>query len=356
LDNLPHDRIEAMGGPSGGIALHEAHVVAAAGSSNNSSNNGGSSGGGYNGGAWVEELRPLTDPLLVRCLALRPGLAEALLAAANPSGIRGLASGVASGVAALLQGRWPFSGTAQPPAPQPTGPAAPAPHNKPTAQALAHSSEGHAAAFVPTGCLALLHELHACFPRHALLLADFDSLPPPDLSWVHLAHLVQPKGRAEAEVAADAALEFIAAGASPLGSLGAPLVSERVHSGANRDHPTYLVPMGAADILFPTAFDWVAALYRGAAEDAATQRVVAVDPGTREAAQSATDAASVATTEAEVQQRVTTAVVKQRVFLEAHTLDRRLTTTRSGYNPFLMDFANTTVFVGEVDGHEAPQK
>jgi hypothetical protein len=367
LDNLPHDRIEARPAPSGGdesVALYEAHVVSSAtgtdsvSASDSNSHRVGDSTQGYNGSEWVEELRPLSDALIKRCVALRPGLADALLAQAAPQSLKSVVSGLGN----ALRGVWPFrqsTATSTTSASAERGSArseAPSGSNG-ASSSLVYDSEGHVAAFVPTGCLALFQELHACFPRHALLLADFDALPDPDLSWVHLPHSMPAttsRDKSEAEAAANAALSFIESSASPLGCLGAPLVSERIQNGANRDHPTYLVPLGRADILFPTAFDWVAALYRGAAEDASSARV-----GKKTAQHNGVFREGVTRTksgiEASQQQapmlapQVATSVVKQPTFLEAPVLDHSLTATKSGYNPLLMDFSNTTIFVGEVD-------
>lgn len=367
LDNLPHDRIEARSTPSSGdnsVAIHEAHVVpsvAADPSSITASTSGNTrisgSPQGYNGSEWIEEMRPLRDPLIKRCVDLRPGLADALLAQAAPQSMKSVVSGLGN----ALRGVWPFrQGTVPSTTSAVGGPEASSEINGASSTSSEYDSDGHVAAFVPTGCLALFQELHACFPRHALLLADFDALPDPDLSWVHLPHSMPSASsgeRSEAEAAANAALAFIESGASPLGCLGAPLVSERLQSGANRDHPTYLVPLGSADILFPTAFDWVAALYRGAAEDASSSSRETKEVS-REIDVVGEGAAGIATARAEASQieqvqiskpTVATSVVKQRTFLEAHVLDRTLTTTKSGYNPLLMDFSNTTVFVGEVD-------
>jgi len=368
LDNLPHDRVEARSTPSSGdasVALHEAHVVSSATAdassitaSTSSSHRVSDSSHGYNGSEWMEEMRPLRDPLIKRCVDLRPGLADALLAQAAPQSLKGVMSGLGN----MFQGFWPFRQDTVTSKTSAEGRYEAFPESNGTSlTASVSDSDGHVAAFIPTGCLALFQELHACFPRHALLLADFDALPDPDLSWVHLPHIMPattPKERIEAEAAANAALSFIESGASPLGCLGAPLVSERLQSGANRDHPTYLVPMGSADILFPTTFDWVAALYRGAAEDASSSSSREIKEIFLDNERDCVGAAGLATAGAAASQveqvqiskpTVTTSVVKQRTFLEAHVLDRTLTTTKSGYNPLLMDFSNTTVFVGEVD-------
>jgi hypothetical protein len=270
-DNLPHDRIVLEAG-----RLMEAHVEPH---------------GGIGGGA-REVLRPLNDPLLSRALEICPNIVSAITppAPALPpptptatvtsaaSAFTGLAwEGAARRIAESVRGllaessqRWAWA-SAPPPS--------------------------FSAAFVPTGALALFEELHACFPRHTLLLADFDALPPPDLEWGH--------GWGARELAA-----------SPLASLQAPLVSSRGADGSNRDHPTYLVPEGSADILFPTDFQTLRSLYVGSAGKAG---------------------------------RAAATVTKSRRFFERYP-SAAGAACRNGYNPLLVDFVNTSVMVGEARG------
>eukprot|EP00898_Chlorokybus_atmophyticus_P009186 jgi/Chlat1/9269/Chrsp99S08532 len=79
---------------------------------------------------------------------------------------------------------------------------------------IGNVGSGEDIAWMPTACLALVDTLHAMRPSHALIAADFNSLP----------EAIVPGRRA-------------------------PLVD-----GVNQDHSTYLVPQGSADIFFPTNF------------------------------------------------------------------------------------------------------
>ncbi len=81
------------------------------------------------------------------------------------------------------------------------------------------------AMFLPTGALRLFNTLHHVRPNHRLLAADFDFLP-----------------------------ETVIPGKN------APLVATTVN-GATKDHGSYLVQPGVADIFFPSDFELLAALY-----------------------------------------------------------------------------------------------
>jgi hypothetical protein len=89
------------------------------------------------------------------------------------------------------------------------------------------------------------------------------------------------------------------------------------------DHGTLLVPLGSADIFFPTDFDLLCRLYRESAATAAAAR------GARPPA-------------------VTARHTPSREFF-IRLADLRATATLSGYNPLLEDFANTRFFVGSVE-------
>ena len=124
-------------------------------------------------------------------------------------------------------------------------------------------------------------------------MADFDMFPPPELSTP-----VQPELQAQ----------------------NAPLVA-----GATTDHPTYLVPRGEADLLFPVHFPHIKALHRhvyGAAVGAE--------------------------------------VVKSEEFVRQYA-DVAATKTMSGYNPMVSDYSNTSFllspsrYVSE-DGEDAQAK
>jgi len=134
--------------------------------------------------------------------------------------------------------------------------------------------------FLPTGCLQLLETLCAVRPRHRLLLADFDALP----------DTVIP-GR------------------------NAPLVSDTA-GGRARDFGSFLLPYGSADIFFPTDFEALKALHAAAARRAGLARAgegLAAEP--------------------------------QGAFLRRACPEAaRAAATRSGFNPLLEDFCNTSVF------------
>ncbi|KFM25866.1 hypothetical protein F751_1480 [Auxenochlorella protothecoides] len=135
------------------------------------------------------------------------------------------------------------------------------------------------AAFLPTAALRLLDTLHAMLPGHALLAADFDSLPEVSIRGVN-----------------------------------APLVAT-TEKGSTRDHGTYLVPRGTADIFFPTDFRLLAELHAEAGCGAARPRP--------------TCSSSVKTAE----------------FMGIWAAPGA-TRTRSGYEPLLSDYSNTSVFLG----------
>ena len=94
--------------------------------------------------------------------------------------------------------------------------------------------------FVPTGALQLLEMLHRYLPKHKLLLADFDMLPPPDLGVWH-----------DLRTLANRAL-----GRAPPPPHNAPLVASRdAGQGVTVDRPSYLdAAASPADIFFPTDF------------------------------------------------------------------------------------------------------
>lgn len=136
--------------------------------------------------------------------------------------------------------------------------------------------------FLPTTAFSILRNIRESFPEHTLLLIDFDTLPD-----------VQIRGR------------------------NAPLVSNTVNALAN-DFTSYLVPVGSADIFFPTNFGALKAMYEteifGCDQDPQCARQV--DVSVRSSADFFKDYA-----------------------------DLDITTTLSGYNPLIDDFTNTRVFV-----------
>ena len=102
--------------------------------------------------------------------------------------------------------------------------------------------------------------------------------------------------------------------------------------GTTRDHATYLVPRGAADIFFPTDFGLLARLY-----------CQAVQMATAEARDEAALAA-----EAQVEVQVpaaSTHVSSTAEFMRRWSPVLGATATTSGYNPLLEDYTNTAVLV-----------
>ena len=143
--------------------------------------------------------------------------------------------------------------------------------------------ERHLSAFVPTGALKMLHVLRDSFPSHRFIAADFDYLPPPDLSLSAFA--------THARAVDPAFLEPLVAGRHP-------------ESGKHVDYPDYLsAPPGAADIFFPTDFGALQLAY-----NAVLGRHAHVAPSAEFLAQYA-------------------------------EVDR--TTVKGGYNPMLEDYKNT---------------
>lgn len=142
LDNLPHDKVVRFGRS----AWHEAHVVDR----------------GNGDGPLAEDFRPVADQLISDALAIAEGMGLPALAAPLPAlpSVRGrLAYSARTWAAALTQGAGRPDFT-------------PPPSLPPSAM--------HAA-FLPTGALSMLRGLAAQLPRHRLILADFDSLPPPQV-------------------------------------------------------------------------------------------------------------------------------------------------------------------------------
>ncbi|POM70918.1 Hypothetical protein PHPALM_12586 [Phytophthora palmivora] len=97
-------------------------------------------------------------------------------------------------------------------------------------------------AFIPTGAMQLLHTLRTAFPKHHLIAADFDSLPAPNLDEKSPIKAIEHP------------LSTTATSAGTLFAGNAPLVASKV-TGVTKDHDTYLVQGGIADIFFATDFD-----------------------------------------------------------------------------------------------------
>jgi len=205
LDNLPHDRVERVGGGGGGGGGAWAQAMVR--------------WGGPGSPAPLEELHPLADPVVAACLA------------------------------AALEGE---GGAAAPPPPPPppflarlgdwvVGEAPP-----PWSLPLPTHPSRAGCLFLPTGAARFLSAVGAAFPNHTLLALDFDALP----SMVRGGGLAAWHG---------------AAGSSSSTCWGAPLVSGPPTPGAPAvDYPHILAvnPPGSADIFFPSDFALLARLAR----------------------------------------------------------------------------------------------
>ncbi|KAK3232781.1 hypothetical protein CYMTET_56888 [Cymbomonas tetramitiformis] len=219
-DNLPHDRVCI----SGDDLSHwkETHVV---------------QGIDLDGNDVVkEELQPLQDPLILRCM-------EAL------------------GYHADTRTSW---------------------MSKQLNRAMGTTSFQ----FVPTRCLAVLETLHLARPNHKLVLADFDYLP----DVVIPGHM-------------------------------APLVAS-VSEGSTKDHGTYLLPRGTADIFYPTDFEALQKLNAKAA-----QQQVAFGKSTEK-----------------IPKRGSSQVLTTKEFMLTYG-ELGGTQTLGGFNPLLDDFTNTKFFL-----------
>ncbi len=138
--------------------------------------------------------------------------------------------------------------------------------------------------FLPTAAHAILGNISEGLASHTLVLFDFDALPD-----------VQVAG------------------------WNAPLIANTVGAVA-RDFATYLVPVGAADIFFPTNFDALASLYRAQMVQDGERSGKATSERVRAGARACAD-----------------------FFKDFADLD--VTTTLSGYNPLIEDFRNTKVLI-----------
>jgi hypothetical protein len=131
------------------------------------------------------------------------------------------------------------------------------------------------AIWLPTTCLAFLDRVEKVLPNHTVLLADFDALP--------------------------SAID---------GSIRAPVVAQQ-HDGFTIDSNTYRVPVGSADVFFPTDFGLLSALYTEAVKGASHS-------------------------------------AKSREFMQRYASQEIIaaTTTQDGYNPLIEDYVNTSIFIG----------
>lgn len=176
----------------------------------------------------------------------------------------------------------------------------------------------HCAAFIPTGSLRLAQALRERMPRHRAILADFDSFA--DITGMGggpSATVVGGAGGPGGETAKND---------ESLTAFQAPIVSSRdAVSGVVTDHATYMVPLGSADIFFPTSFDRLLQLHSAVCSGG---EAVGSQTGRRQ----------------EKVRRGRGLVVKQGEFLREFA-DLRRTRTFSGFNPLVDDFRNSSVFV-----------
>ncbi len=107
-----------------------------------------------------------------------------------------------------------------------------------------------------------------------------------------------------------------------------------VRQGCNRDFPTYLVESGSADILFPSDFRALAALYRGVA-GAEAMGEGWTDHGTATWKDTQRGSARLPAVQ----------ILKSKAFFEAYA-GGAATICRNGYNPLLEDFSNTSFLLG----------
>ncbi|CAM9758066.1 unnamed protein product, partial [Hapterophycus canaliculatus] len=167
----------------------------------------------------------------------------------------------------------------------------------------------HSAAFVPTGSLRLMQALGERLPRHRAILADFDSFD---------GSMGTP-GAGEAE-SVGAAARLAAQNDESLTAFQAPIVSSReAATGSVTDYATYMVPLGSADIFFPTCFKRLARLHSAVCSSGRGGH-------------------------GDVVRRGRGTVVKQGEFLREFA-DLHATRTFSGFNPLVDDFRNSSVFL-----------
>ncbi|CAM9507492.1 unnamed protein product, partial [Choristocarpus tenellus] len=267
LDNLPHDKVAWTGSvdaDSGVPELFEAVVFE------------------DGNGDYTEELRPLQDSLISEVLDLCPDIVAAIVP--NPATLSPRNRQKVRHSSTLLQ----------------------------TAMAGLQALMGvipqdHQAAFVPTGTLQLLTALNRKMPRHHIILADYDSFPLPTFTGA-----IGNSGNG---------------GDESLVAQHAPLVSGRDPITPTNiiDFNTYMVPMGSADIYFPTDFNRLARMHTavcGGKQVGNAKTVASIDAST-----------------------AMPRVMKQGEFLREYG-ETLATQTLTGYNPLIEDFANASVFLG----------
>lgn len=145
--------------------------------------------------------------------------------------------------------------------------------------------------FLPTGAMQFLSKLHANFPNHVLLAADFTFLPVPEIGWK--ARWDPPQDRSTGDLR---------------GCVNFPLVATE-----KADLLSYLQTPGEADIFFQTDFSKLAHMYAAVKRSAQYSRESTVQTS--------------------------------RDFMLRYG-DATKTKTRTGYNPLLEQFSNTNFLLG----------
>ncbi|CAI7925100.1 unnamed protein product, partial [Closterium sp. NIES-54] len=160
-------------------------------------------------GRLYEVLRPISDPLIRRCLAavLNKSPTSATASSSSNSITSSGGGGMLARLSASLQGL------------------------------LASVVGGERVIWLPTGCLRLLEAIYTARPHATVIAADFSLLPDVRIPGAN-APLVAAKG-----------------------------------GGVTQDQPTYLVPRGSADIFFPTDFRLLERLDAAASAPTSVERI-----------------------------------------------------------------------------------
>lgn len=311
LDNLPHDKI-AWTAPTVEEALDSSRAPSRARGATGAADGGGSrreelceavvlgSPGGFR-----EAFRPLRDPAICELLAFCPDLAAMVKprgqpAASHPGSDR--ADGEVEYHPGKFLGEAFFAGLFGKTLPP-----------------------DHRAAFVPTGSLRLVQALRNRLPRHRAILADFDSFAGSGADAGGEATTVMGGGARAGEAGGGGEGGRGGGNDESLTAFQAPIVSSRDPStGEVTDHSTYMVPLGSADIFFPTCFTRLSRLHAA---------ICSRDGGGGGGGGAVGEV-----------KRGRGLVVKQGEFMREHA-DLRATRTFSGFNPLVDDFRNSSVFV-----------
>lgn len=154
--------------------------------------------------------------------------------------------------------------------------------------------------FIPTGAYQLINNLHDYFPRHKLILADFNYLPPPEIS---MQTLLNQRNRSS----------------SLLGCKNAPIVS-----GETQDYVSYLDAPGDCDIFFQTDFPKLAEMYERIGEQKNRYS------------------------------RQTKILTSKSFLIKYGEIEK--TRTRTGYNPMLEDYSNTSFLLNNTKSTDSSRE